>query len=159
MIMKGWWRNAPWSKRQRAWLYSPCKRGEFLCARVIWSYAHSWPTSLVITPSQWKSQSDLWTTESEVCKQLLSLWHKLQQNGTGMRWLLCVVEMDTLSNMHVSFLSCLWAQLFIHLHKCLLHGLNKPVQRHILFSLSCSGVHLQIIQDVSLSQPEQLPGL
>lgn len=141
-------------------LFSMQMRGVFMCS-CYWSYACSQPTSLVITLPQWKSQSNLWTTESEVCKQLLSLWHKPQQNGTGMTWLLCVVEMDMLSNTHVSSLSylCLWAQLFIHLHKCLLHGLHWPVQRHILFSLSCSEIHLQIIQDVSLSQLEQLPGL
>lgn len=93
--------------------------------------------------------------------QLLSLWYEPQQNGTGMRWLLCTVEMSKFSNMHVSSLSCLclWAQLFIHLHKCLLCGLHWPVQKHILFSLSCLGIHLQIIQDVSPSQLEQLPGL
>lgn len=93
--------------------------------------------------------------------QLLSLWYEPQQNGTGMRWLLCTVEMSKFSNMHVSSLSCLclWAQLFIHLHKCLLCGLHWPVQKHILFSLSCSGIPLQIIQDVSPSQLEQLPGL
>lgn len=34
---------------------------------------------------------------------------------------------------------CLWAQLFIQLHKCLLCGLPWPVQRHALCSFSCSG--------------------
>lgn len=165
--MKDWWRDAPWSKRQRVWLYSPGKCGELLCARVI-GHVHIpsqlpwWLLHLSGSLSQISGQLNLRFASSPfAASQLLSLWYEPQQNGTGMRWLLCTVEMSKFSNMHVSSLSCLclWAQLFIHLHKCLLCGLHWPVQKHILFSLGCSEIHLQIIQDVSLSQLEQLPGL
>lgn len=148
--MKDWWRDAPWSKRQRVWLYSPGKCGELLCARVI-GHVHNpsqlpwWLLHLSGSLSQISGQLNLRFASSPfAASQLLSLWYEPQQNGTGMRWLLCTVEMSK---------SCFLLVLSVSVGT----AIHPPTQMFVVWpSLTCAETYFvfsQLFRDSPANNP------
>lgn len=54
------------------------------------------------------------------------------RSGIRMRWLIFGIETDEFSKTHIYSLHCLWAQLFIHLHKHLWHTASPVLCRGML---------------------------